>query len=148
MATYLINALNEQRVATEEFGAIKVLAYSNPAYYERKSLARDFGEIEAGDELIICRDSRLKFLAKVDEVLMATDATDDEKYTGRPVKLLKGRLISRLGNVSVGAATNKMVQQDVAPPNLINKDITGFKQGAFAEKLSDNQAGYYTAWAE
>ena len=46
MTTYLINALHEQKIATEEYGAIKVLVYSNPAYYEPKSLARDFGEFK------------------------------------------------------------------------------------------------------
>ena len=66
MATYLINASHEQKIATEEYGAIKVLVYSNPAYYEPKSLARDFGEIEKGDIVIICRDSELKFLAEVE----------------------------------------------------------------------------------
>jgi hypothetical protein len=148
MTTYLINALHEQRIATEEFGTIKVLVYSNPAYYEKKILSRDFGEIVAGDDVILCKDSKLRFLANVEEVLMATDASDDERYRGKPVKLLKGKLVGRLGNVSVGAASSKMVDQGVNPPNLINKAITGFKQGAFAEKLTDEQASYYKAWLE
>jgi len=147
MTTYLINASHEQKIATEEYGTIKALVYSNPAYYESKSLARDFGEIEKGDFVIICRNSELKYLAEVEDVVMATDASEDEKYTGLPVKLLKGKLVKRFGNVSVGAATNRMVQQGIAPPNLINKEITGFKQGAFAEKLSQEQVGHYETWA-
>ena len=147
MATYLINALHEQRIATEEYGAVKVLAYSNPAYYESKSLARDFGLIDKGDFVILCGDSKLKFLAEVEEVILGTDASEDKKYTGLPVKLLKGKLVKRFGGVGVGAATNKMVQQGIVPPNLINKGITGFKQGAFAEKLTQEQANHYEAWA-
>ena len=146
MTTYLINALHEQKIATEEYGAIKVLVYSNPAYYERKSLARDFGEIEKGDFVIICRDSELKYMTEVEDVVMATDASDDKRYTGLPVKLLKGKLVKRFGNVGVGAATNRMVEQGISPPNLINKEITGFKQGAFAEKLTKEQASHYETW--
>ena len=147
MAIYLVNASHEQKIATEEHGTVKVLVYSNPAYYESKSLARDFGEIGKGDLVIICRDSKLKFLAEVEEVMMATDASEDKRYTGRPVKLLKGKLVKRFGDVGVGAATSKMVQQGIVPPNLINKEITGFKQGAFAEKLSQEQANNYETWA-
>ena len=147
MATYLINASHEQKIATEEHGTVKVLVYSNPAYYESKSLAKDFGEIEKGDLVIICRDSKLKYLAEVEEVMMATDASEDKRYTGRPVKLLKGKLVKRFGDVGVGAATSKMVQQGIVLPNLINKEITGFKQGAFAEKLSQEQANNYETWA-
>jgi len=164
MATYLINASHEQKIATEEHGTVNVLVYSNPAYYESKSLAKDFGEvdkayyeskslakdfgeIEKGDFVIICRDSKLKFLAEIEEVMMATDASEDKRYTGRPVKLLKGKLVKRFGDVGVGAATSKMVQQGIVPPNLINKEITGFKQGAFAEKLSQEQANHYETWA-
>lgn len=146
MTTYLINASHEQKVATEEYGAIKVLVYSNPKYYEPKTLARDFGDIERGDFVIICRDSELKYLAEVEDVVMATDASEDERYTGLPVKLLKGKLVKRFGNVGVGAATNRMMQQGISPPNLINKDVTGFKQGAFAEKLTQEQAGHYDTW--
>ena len=147
MATYLINASHEQKIATEEYGAIKVLVYSNPAYYESKSLARDFGDIERGDFVIICRESELKFLAEVEDVVMATDASEDEKYAGLPVKLLNGKLVKRFGNVGVGAATNRMVQQGISPPNLINKEVTGFKQGAFAEKLTQEQTAQYETWA-
>ena len=147
MAMYLINASHEQKIATEEYGAIKVLAYSNPAYYESKSLARDYGQIEKGDLVIICQGSKLKYLAEVEEVVMATDASEDKKYTGLPVKLLKGKLVKRFGGVGIGAATNKMVQQGIASPNLINKQITGFKQGAFAERLTTEQANHYEEWA-
>ena len=147
MTTYLINAPHEQKIATEEYGAVKALVYSNPKYYESKSLARDFGDIKSGDFVIICRDSELKYLATVEDVEMATDTSDDERYRGLPVKLLKGKLVKRYGNVGVGAATNRMVEQGIAPPNLINKEITGFKQGAFAEKLTQEQASYYETWA-
>ena len=46
MNTYLINAPHEQQIATiENVDTRNILAYSNPAYYEPKSLARDFGDI-------------------------------------------------------------------------------------------------------
>ena len=74
MNTYWINAPHDQKIKTVENVDTKgILAYSNPAYYETKSLARDFGDIVVGDRIVICRDSQLKYVAIVDEDVMATD---------------------------------------------------------------------------
>lgn len=139
MNTYLINAPHDQKVNTvENVDTMGIHAYSNPAYYETKSLARDFGDIVEGDQIIICRDSQLKYMAVVDEVVEATDQSGG-KHDGLPVKILKGPVIKQFNKLSVAVFANRMVKADVVPPNLINPKCTGFKMGAFAERLTTDQ---------
>lgn len=139
MNTYLINASHEQRVKTiENVDTKNILAYSNPAYYEPKSLARDFGDIVVGDEVVICKASSLRHIAVVEEVIMATDKSGD-KHDGLPVKILKGKVIAKCNKLSVAVYANRLKNAGVVPPNLVNPKLTGFKQGAFAEKLTANQ---------
>ena len=50
MNTYWINAPHDQKIKTVENVDTKgILAYSNPAYYGAKSLAKDFGDIDVND---------------------------------------------------------------------------------------------------
>ena len=50
MSAFIVNAPHDQRVKTiENVDTRNILPYSNPAYYEPKSLARDFGDIVVGD---------------------------------------------------------------------------------------------------
>lgn len=139
MNIYLINAPHDQKIKTiENIDTKHILVYSNPAYYEPKSLARDFGDIEKGDEVIICRDSHLKHIAVIDDVILATDQTGSD-YDGQPVKILKGKVKQHLNKLSVAVFANRIKEEGIEPPNLVNPKLSGFKQGAFAEKLTTDQ---------
>lgn len=139
MNTYLINAPHDQKIKTVEgVNTAKILAYSNPAYYKTKSLARDFGDIEVGDQIIICRDSQLKYIATVDEIIMATDASGSA-HNGLPVKILKGHLTARFDRVSVAVIAQELDKSGIIVPNIVSPKLNGFKQGAFAEKLTNDQ---------
>ena len=139
MSTFIINAPHEQRIATiEKVDRKNILAYSNPAYYEPKSLARDFGDIVVGDEVVICKASSLRHIAIVEEVIMATDKSGG-KYDGLPVKILKGKVTAKCNKLSVAVYVNRLKKAGVVLPNLVNPKVTGFKQGAFAEKLTADQ---------
>jgi len=145
MNTYLINAPHDQKIRTVENVDTKgIHAYSNPAYYETKSLAKDFGDIVKGDQVIICRDSQLKYMAVVNEVVEAMDQSGG-KHDGLPVKILKGHVIKQFNKLSVAVFANRIKNEDIEQPNLINPNLTGFKQGAFAERLTTDQvrAGSY-----
>lgn len=123
---------------------VHCIAYSNPAFFERSVLSRDFGKIKDGDRLFVCRGSQLKFVAEVDEVINATDATET-KYRGQPVIVLKGKVVARFRHPSppIGTATRRLAKDGVAVPLLINSTTTGFKQGAFCEELSKEQSEEY-----
>ena len=139
MNTYLINAPHDQRIKTiENVDTRNILAYSNPAYYEPKSLAKDFGDITVGDEVIICKASSLRHIAVVEEVIMATDKSGG-KHDGLPVKILKGKVIAKYNKRSVAVYANGLKNNGITPPNLVNPKLSGFKQGAFAEKLTADQ---------
>ena len=50
MNTYWINAPHDQKIKTVENVDTKgIFAYSTPAYYEAKLLARNFGDIAVND---------------------------------------------------------------------------------------------------
>ena len=140
MDSFLINAPHDQRINTvENVDTRNILAYSNPAYYEPKSLARDFGGISKGDEVIICQASSLRHTAVVSEVITATDKSGG-KHDGLPVIILKGKITCKCDQLSVAVYAKRMTKAGIDPPNLINANLSGFKQGAFAEKLSTEQA--------
>ncbi len=139
MNTYLINAPHEQRIATiENVDRRNILAYSNPAYYETKSLAKDFGDIVVGDQVVICKASSLRHIAIVGEVIMATDKSGG-KHDGLPVKILKGKVIAKCNKLSMAVYANRLKKAGIVLPNLVNSKLTGFKQGAFAGKLTADQ---------
>jgi hypothetical protein len=139
MNTYLINAPHDQRIKTvENVDTRNIHAYSNPAYFQTKSLARDFGDIVVGDKVIICRASSLRYAAVIEEIVMATDKSEG-KHDGLPVKILKGNVTTKYNKLSVAVFAGRLIKEAVAPPNLINANLSGFKQGAFAEKLTPEQ---------
>jgi hypothetical protein len=139
MNIYLINAPHDQRIKTiENVDTRNILAYSNPAYYETRSLARDFGDIGVGDKVIICRGSTLRHIAVVEEIIMATDKSGG-KHDGLPVKILKGKVKAKYNKRSVVVYANKLKKNGISPPNLVSPKLSGFKQGAFAEKLTVDQ---------
>ena len=139
MNTYLIHAPHDQKIKTVENVDTKgILVYSNPKYYETKKLARDYGDIKEGDQVIICRDSELKHMAVVDEVVKATDQSGS-KHDGLPVKILKGHVIEQLNKLKVVVFIERMMKEGIEPPNLINPKLSGFKMGAFVERLTEVQ---------
>jgi hypothetical protein len=87
----------------------------------------------------------MRYLAQVAQVIDATDASGEE-YHGKPVRMLKGPVPRRFGNVGIGAAAELMHRDGVMPPRLINMKRTGFKQGAFCERLSQDQASSLRSW--
>src|ERR1043165_4288616 len=98
MGAYLINARDEQTMTTKEFGRVDCFAYSHPAWYATKPvLGADFENIVAGDELVICRGGKLRSLVKVTNVIVATDAGNDPAFRGKPVRILQGEAVKRLG---------------------------------------------------
>jgi hypothetical protein len=87
-------------------------AYSNPTWYASKAvLGADFGLIRVGDSLIICSGGRLRSVAKVTGVIEATDASIDSEFAGKPVRILQGEAVRRLGDVSVEAAAKQASKQ-------------------------------------
>lgn len=147
MATYLINAPHDQTINTLELGTVSCLVYSNPAFFEPKErLARDFGAIVVGDQIILCSNGVLRYVAQIAEVIDATDASGSKEYHGTPVRLLKGPVVTRLNNVGIGAAAESMHRAGTTPPRLINTKRTGFKQGAFCERLTEEQAAALRSW--
>jgi hypothetical protein len=147
MTAYLIHARDDQVVTTREFGVVSCFAYSHPAWYANKAvLGADFEKIRPGDSLIICNDGKLRSAVRVDEVVKATDVGIDSPYPGKPVRLLKGKIVKRLGDVSVEAAVRRASKNDISMPPIINTALTGFKQGAFCCALTKEQEADFTAW--
>ena len=147
MAAYLINARDEQAITTKEFGQVYCFAYSHPAWYASKPvLGADFEKIVPGDELLICRAGKLRSLVRVTDVIEATDAGSDPKFAGKPVRLLQGKIVKRLGDVSVEAASRRARKHGVEAPRIINAALTGFKQGAFCCELTKEQGVELSDW--
>ena len=145
---FLINAPHSQKIKTVESYQGTPLVYSNPGYYQNKiQLAADFNLISIGDKVVICSHSEFKFIALVERVELLTDATGSEEYDGSPVKVLFGSVISRFGRkVKAFTACNRFESLKVDTPRLLNSKVGGFKQGAFAERLSDVQATEVLSW--
>lgn len=137
VATYLINAVNEQVVNTRGRGAVSCLAYSNPAWYEpRSAMGTAFGSIQVGHQILLCKGGKLRFLAAVDTVIMEIDEGSDPEYFGKPVKLLQGSVRHRF-DVPVEAVMKRLDVAGLPIPILINTARTGFKQGAFCSRVAD-----------
>lgn len=137
MATFLINAVNEQVVKTRGRGVVPCLAYSNPAWYEpRSAMGAAFGSIQVGDQILLCRGGKLRFLAIIDTVSMEIDEASDPDYFGKPVKLLQGPVRHRF-DVPVEAVMKRIDAASLPIPVLINAARTGFKQGAFCSPIAD-----------
>lgn len=137
MATYLIHTANDQVIKTRGRGIVACVAYSNPAWYERnRALGAAFESILAGDQVLICRDQKLRSLAAVETATFEIDDGVDPKYVGKPVKLLEGPLLRRF-DVAVEAVMKRVEAAGLPVPVLINPKRTGFKQGAFCSAVAD-----------
>ena len=138
MSTYLVYLNTAQKIDTVEHGMVRGLAIANPVTCETRSLARDFIAIEVGDEIIGCNGDGIRWKANIDEIVEAT-SQDEEVENGQPVRVLKGSLTER-GSRSIAAACKRMKDKGIDLPDIINSRGSGFKQGALAKKLTDEQA--------
>ena len=137
MSTYLVYLNTAQKIDTVEHGMVRGLAIANPVTCETRSLARDFIAIEVGDEIIGCNGDGIRWKASIDEIVDAT-SQDEEIETGEPVRILKGSLNAR-GSRSIAAACKRMKDSGIDLPDIINSRGSGFKQGALAKRLTDEQ---------
>lgn len=138
MSTYLVYLNTVQKIDTVEHGVVRGLAVANPATCETRSLAKDYIAIEAGDEIIGCNGDGIRWKANIDEIVLATSAEEEPDKEGEPVKILKGTLTAR-GSRSIAAACKRMKDNGVSLPDIINSRGSGFKQGALAKLLTDEQ---------
>lgn len=138
MSVYLLYLNTAQKVDTVEHGMVRGLAIANPVTCETRALARDYLAIEPGDEIIACNGDGIRWQATIDEIINAT-AQDDSGEVGDPVRILQGTLTAR-GGRSVAAACKRMKDSGIALPDIINSRGSGFKQGALAKVLTDEQA--------
>jgi len=143
--TFLIHAPHNQSVKTVEGYEGYPIVYSNPVYYETKEiLAADFGLVDVGDELVICYNSAFKFMAKVTSIEMLTDASGD-KHDGFPVKVIFGKKLGDFSRLSASVACSRL-GNEASYPRLLNPNNGGFKQGAFAELLNEEQSTVIKGW--
>ncbi|OQK18439.1 hypothetical protein AU255_11660 [Methyloprofundus sedimenti] len=153
MNTFLIYAPHNQCVKTvEEYEGVPVV-YSHPLYYQNKTkLAADFDLVDVNDYLIICGKSDdkpqswFKYKVQVTSVKMLKDASGGE-YNGFQVKVVFGNIIATFfPKISASVAKHKILESGVKFPNLLDFNRDGFKQGAFAELLDNEQAKVINDW--
>lgn len=144
--TFLINAPQNQNIKTKEGYDGRPIVYSHPYYQKgRKILGADFLLIQVDDELIICSDSYLQYIAQVSRIELLTDVSGG-KGDGKQVEVIFGKKISTFPKISVSVTYNRLSQAGNIPPNLLNPNNGGFKQGAFAELLNSEQAKEIKKW--
>jgi hypothetical protein len=139
--TYLVYLNSAQKVDTVEHGTIRGLVVANPEECQTRALARDYLSIEAGDEIIACTADGIRWKAAIDEIVDATREQSDEDASadgGGPVRVLQGKLVAR-GSRSIAAVCKQMRDNDIELPAIINSRGSGFKQGALATLLTDEQ---------
>ena len=138
MRTYLLFLNTEQKVETVEHGLVRGLAIANIAVCESRALAKEYMDISAGDEIIGCNSDGIRWRADIDDVVLATTVTEDENVEGDAIKIIQGKLTAR-GSRSIAAACKRMKENGVDLPDIINTRGSGFKQGALAKLLTDEQ---------
>ncbi len=138
MRTYLLFLNTEQKVETVEHGLVRGLAIANVALCESRALAKEYLDITAGDEIIGCNNDGIRWRADIDDVVLATTVNETEGEDGEAIKIIQGKLTAR-GGRSIAAACKRMKENGVALPDIINTRGSGFKQGALAKLLTDEQ---------
>lgn len=138
MRTFLLFLNTEQKVETVEHGLVRGLAIANVAVCESRALAKEYMDISAGDEIIGCNSDGIRWRANIDDVVLATTVNEDEDADGDAIKIIQGKLTAR-GSRSIAAACKRMKENGVALPDIINARGSGFKQGALAKLLTDEQ---------
>lgn len=138
MRTYLLFLNTEQKVETVEHGLVRGLAIANVALCESRALAKEYLDITAGDEIIGCNNDGIRWRADIDDVVLATTVNETEGEDGEAIKIIQGKLTAR-GGRSIAAACKRMKENGVALPDIINTRGSGFKQGALAKLLTEEQ---------
>lgn len=143
VSTFLVYINSPQKVQTAEHGMVRGLVIANPVECQTKALARDYLAIEAGDEIIGCTSDGIRWKANIDEIIDATLEEGEDAEPGGPVRVLKGTLTAR-GGRSIAAACKRMKDAGKELPSIINSRGSGFKQGALANRLTDEQVEGFT----
>jgi len=138
VSTFLVYINSAQKVDTVEHGTVRGLVIANPVDCEARALARDYLAIAEGDEIIACTSDGIRWKADIDEIVDATLETEEEDSAGGPVRILKGTLKAR-GGRSIAAVCKRMRDNGMELPSIINSRGSGFKQGALANRLTDEQ---------
>ena len=145
MSTFLVSLNTARKVDTVEHGTVRGLLIANPAEVKSRALAREYLEIAAGDEIIACSEGGVRWRASVDEVLDATVGEGDgDCAEGDPVRVVKGTLVAR-GSRSLAAVCKQMKDEDVELPGIVNTRGSGFRQGALAARLTEEQNAAFSA---
>ena len=139
MSTYLLNMNTDRKVNTLEHGLVRGLAVANISRCNSTEHAKDYGAIAEGDHVIGCSTEGIRWKARIDEIVDGTDDEEDSPSRGEMVRILKGSLVSR-GARSIAAATKRMKENNIDMPDIFNSRGSGFKQGALARLLTDEQA--------
>ncbi len=137
MRTFLVFLNTEQKVETVEHGLVRGLAIANVETCKSRALAKEYLDIEAGDEIIGCNNDGIRWRADIDDIVLATTVTETEEM-GEPIKIIQGKLTAR-GSRSIAAACKRMKENGVDLPDIINTRGSGFKQGALAKLLTEAQ---------
>jgi len=128
----------EQKIETVEHGLVRGLAIANIALCESRALAKEYMDITAGDEIIGCNNDGIRWRANIDEVVLATTVGETEDEDGEAIKIIQGKLTAR-GSRSIAAACKRMKEKEIPLPDIINTRGSGFKQGALAKLLTEEQ---------
>jgi len=144
VSTFLVYINSAQKVDTIEHGTVRGLVIANPVECESRALARDYLTIAEGDEIIACTSDGIRWKAEIDEIVNATLETEEDAEDGGPVRILKGTLKSR-GSRSIAAVCKRMRDNGMTLPTIINSRGSGFKQGALANKLTDEQISEFSS---
>lgn len=139
MSTFVLCLNTEQKVDTVEHGVVRGLAVVTSDACENQASAKDFATIAEGDEIIGASTDGIRWIASVDEIMEATVSEESESLSGEKVRILKGKLTAR-GSRSIAAVCKNLKDNEIALPGIFNARGSGFKHGAVATLLSDEQA--------
>ena len=139
MSTFVLCLNTEQKVETVEHGVVRGLAVVTSDACENQASAQDFATIAEGDEIIGASSDGIRWIASVDEVMEVTTSDESEALPGEKVRILKGKLSAR-GSRSIAAVCKSLKDNEIALPGIFNARGSGFKHGAVATLLSDEQA--------
>ena len=139
MSTFVLCLNTEQKVETVEHGVVRGLAVVTSEACENQASAQDFATISAGDEIIGASSDGIRWIASVDEVMEVTTSDESDVLPGEKVRILKGKLSAR-GSRSIAAVCKNLKDNEIALPGIFNARGSGFKHGAVATLLSDEQA--------
>jgi len=140
MSTFVLCLNTEQKVNTVEHGVVRGLAVVSNDACENQASAQDFASIAPGDEVIGASTDGIRWIASIDEIMEATTTSGEaDPDDGEKVRILKGKLTAR-GSRSIAAVCKSLKDNDINLPGIFNARGSGFKHGAVATLLTDEQA--------